>query len=91
MDNWSTWLQREKVRWDPQGKAPQTHVPEMQIPVPYPLRQSQTAQHSTIPTEDSAPTTLEDSLEYLTHNSGLYGSFTKKQRLELVNKTLLNE
>lgn len=90
MHNWSAWVEREKTRWTPHGKLP-SHCSFLQIPAPFTLRQCAIELRPVPSIEDSALADLDDSLEYVCFDSGKYGSFTKKQRIDLVKETLLNQ
>ena len=78
------------MRWNPDGKLP-SHVSFLQIPTPFHMRQYTIELRPVVAIEDSAFADLDDSLEYVCFDSGKYGSFTKKQQIDLVKETLPNQ
>ena len=90
MKNWARWLHAEKQRWDPQGKSADC-LPTMRIPrsldhVARSIPSNEVDQE----VQDSALQDLNDSLEFVTHDSGIHGKFDKSQRIDLV-RNLLSE
>jgi hypothetical protein len=61
----------------------------MELPLPFTSRQHSESVENTI--EDFAPADMPDATEYVTHNSGPHGSFTKADREALIRTTILEE
>lgn len=84
MANWNEWLTTQKHLWDPNTKIAKTI--HLEIPKPYFMRAQScnppVAENEII--EDCAVPDLADTVEYVTHQSGEFGSFSKKQRLDIV-------
>lgn len=91
MSNWQSWLEAEEGRWSPNIKRV-TQGP-LQIPTPYPAR-AKTANVENIQLiVDSAIPDIDDTLEYVGHNSGTFGCLTKQaQRDALASRgTLISQ
>lgn len=78
MSNWFSWLEREKMRWDLNSKC-NTHI-ALSIPVPFEQRQPAVDCDDMDIVVDSAPMEFDDSVEYLTHASGKYGTLKKAEQ-----------
>jgi hypothetical protein len=88
MQNWTAWLAAEKHRWDPFSNSVPS-LPKMRIPIPFDyVAAFVTSNDLDQEVQDSALQDLDDSLEFVTHNSGIHGKFDKSQRIDLVRNLL---
>jgi hypothetical protein len=87
--NWNSWLEKNLQFWDPSAKTVQSG--HLSFPRPYDVRAAGYSANETIAEiEDSAMADLPDDVETLTHNSSLHGSFSKKNRLDIIRDYLSN-
>jgi hypothetical protein len=90
MNNWNSWLSTKKAIFTGMLNTSHSNFKEMELPAPYKLRQKPSVLPETS-LEDFASADMPDGLEYVTHASGSHGSFTQKQRHNLIRHTLLDE
>ena len=79
MNNWKSWLKVEQQRWSPTCKR-NTHA---QLLIPSSYHDRLESDNVCIPNViDSAPPDIDDGIEYVAHNSGVYGCLTTEQQRE---------
>lgn len=88
MLNWHNWLLLQEQIWAPDARSCWTVVPFGTLVFPRPLSARALITEDFKEIEDSALHDLPDDQEFVTHASGDHGSFTKKQRLEMIRLTL---
>lgn len=91
MANWQSWLLLQQQIWGPDVRSFWTDVLLTSLPFPRSISTRAIILDNTpkdICIEDSAFDDLPDEQEFVTHSSGEFGSFTKKQRLEMIRLTL---
>lgn len=93
MHNWESWLQTQRQTWN--LEHPQ--LDEQSNILRFPRAQSERTRNALFhrtdgnvgnSVEDCALADLSDDVEFLTHSSGQFGSFTKTDRLQMVRLTL---
>ena len=88
MELWNVWKQRELSRWISVSAEIGTlhaHAALMLLPSPYTSRErDQDANMQTL-IGDRASAHLPEHIESISHNSGQYGTFSKRQKLALDN------
>jgi hypothetical protein len=84
-ESWRSWKVRNQQMWDPNTKSATFGV--LGLPRPFAERVPTNAAHE-IDIEDSALSDLPDKTETITHSSGQHGSFSKKNRLDMIRDFL---
>jgi hypothetical protein len=92
MQNWEQWFAAEQQQWDPNSKQAGS-VPHLRIPQSFHNRRTPSSifedLHSVV--EDSALQDLDDAVEFVTHDSGVHGHFSRTQRQDLTRQLLFQE
>jgi hypothetical protein len=90
MENWQNWLCEQEKIWDLEYH--QAHPAGFISFVAFPrslLNRAPSRDQNTLPeVEDCALADLEDHVQFVTHSSGAFGAFTRKERLEMIRLSL---
>lgn len=82
LQNWDVWRSEQMHMWNLNTKRSEC-LPVLSLPAPYLARQ-QPIQRPLSTVQDVSLPDFCDTVEYVTHSSGRYGTFTKKQRNDLI-------
>ena len=78
LDNWASWLEVETHRWS-LGSKRNMHA-QLLIPAPYSVRCVAVDDLAETLVVDSAKPDVDERTEYVSHDSGVFGSLTKDQQ-----------